>query len=107
MYQSKRSPLLIFISLAACDPHGVRPGGSHRCPCRPGYRGSDGSRLQPSRPRPRRLAATEAPISVENTLTIDSNIDDLITLDPAVVYEYSGILVAPQCVPDPGDVRRL
>jgi peptide/nickel transport system substrate-binding protein len=39
-------------------------------------------------------AATEAPISVENTLTIDSNISDLITLDPAVVYEYSGILVA-------------
>jgi peptide/nickel transport system substrate-binding protein len=36
---------------------------------------------------------TEAPISVENTLTIDSNIDDLITLDPAVVYEYSGILI--------------
>jgi len=25
---------------------------------------------------------------------MDSNIDDLITLDPAVVYEYSGILVA-------------
>jgi peptide/nickel transport system substrate-binding protein len=38
-------------------------------------------------------AATEAPISVENTLVIDGNIDDLITLDPAVVYEYSGILV--------------
>ncbi|HET7238875.1 MAG TPA: ABC transporter substrate-binding protein [Terrimicrobiaceae bacterium] len=37
--------------------------------------------------------ATEAPISVENTLVIDGNIDDLITLDPAVVYEYSGILV--------------
>ena len=38
-------------------------------------------------------AATEAPISVENTLVIDSNISDLITLDPAVVYEYSGILI--------------
>jgi peptide/nickel transport system substrate-binding protein len=38
--------------------------------------------------------ATEAPISVENTLVVDSNIDDLITLDPAVVYEYSGILIA-------------
>ena len=38
-------------------------------------------------------AATEAPISVENTLVIDGNIDDLITLDPAVVYEYSGILI--------------
>jgi peptide/nickel transport system substrate-binding protein len=38
-------------------------------------------------------AATDAPISVENTLVIDSNIDDLITLDPAVVYEYSGILI--------------
>ncbi|HSL46760.1 MAG TPA: ABC transporter substrate-binding protein [Anaerolineales bacterium] len=39
------------------------------------------------------VAVTEAPISVENTLVIDSNISDLITLDPAVVYEYSGILV--------------
>jgi peptide/nickel transport system substrate-binding protein len=38
-------------------------------------------------------AATEAPISVENTLSVASNISDLITLDPAVVYEYSGILV--------------
>jgi len=38
-------------------------------------------------------AATEAPISVENTLVIDANIDDMITLDPAVVYEYSGIQV--------------
>jgi len=38
-------------------------------------------------------AAPAAPASAENTLTIDSNIDDLITLDPAVVYEYSGILV--------------
>src|SRR4030095_6677105 len=37
--------------------------------------------------------ATEAPISVENTLPVDSNIDDLITLAPAVVYEYSGILI--------------
>jgi hypothetical protein len=24
---------------------------------------------------------------------VDGNIDDMITLDPAVVYEYSGILV--------------
>jgi peptide/nickel transport system substrate-binding protein len=38
-------------------------------------------------------APTAAPASASNTLTIDSNIDDLITLDPAVVYEYSGILI--------------
>ena len=72
MYQSRRSPLMIFISLAlviltACAP--AAPGA--------------GPQATP----------TEAPMSVENTLTIDSNISDLITLDPAVVYEYSGILV--------------
>ena len=42
---------------------------------------------------PASVAPTEAPISVENTLSVASNISDLITLDPAVVYEYSGILV--------------
>ena len=72
MYQSKRSPLMLFVSLAlviltACAP--AAPGA--------------GPQATP----------TEAPISVENTLTIDGNIDDLITLDPAVVYEYSGILI--------------
>jgi peptide/nickel transport system substrate-binding protein len=71
MYQSKRSPLMILVSialviLAACAPPAPAAGPE----------------------------STEAPISVENTLTIDSNIDDLITLDPAVVYEYSGILIA-------------
>ena len=72
----------------------MRHGGTHRCPCGPaGYRGSDGSSCRTAQPT-EAPAATEAPISVENTLTIDSNIDDLITLDPAVVYEYSGILIA-------------
>ena len=68
MYQSKRSPLMIFISLALVILTACAPAG-------------------PAAP------ATDAPVSVENTLTIDSNIDDLITLDPAVVYEYSGILI--------------
>jgi len=70
MYQSKRSIPMILISLTlviltACGPVAA----------------------------PATIAPTEVPASAENTLTIDSNIDDLITLDPAVVYEYSGILV--------------
>jgi peptide/nickel transport system substrate-binding protein len=69
MYHSKRSTLTILISLTlvvltACSP--AAPAA----------------------------APTEIPVSVENTLTIASNINDLITLDPAVVYEYSGILIA-------------
>lgn len=90
MYQSKRSPLLILVSLAlviltACgsvaptaEPAGPEP--------------TTGPTEAPATEAPTE-AATEAPISVENTLVIDGNIDDLITLDPAVVYEYSGILI--------------
>jgi peptide/nickel transport system substrate-binding protein len=37
-------------------------------------------------------APTEAPISVENTLTFDSNLNDMLSLDPAVTYEFGGIL---------------
>src|SRR5574341_442714 len=37
--------------------------------------------------------ATSAPSGAANSLVYDSNIDDLITLDPAVAYEFSGVLV--------------
>ena len=89
MYQSKRSPLMIFISLAlviltACGP--VAPTAAPEGP-----QATEAPATAEATEAP---AATEAPISVENTLVIDSNIDDLITLDPAVVYEYSGILIA-------------
>jgi peptide/nickel transport system substrate-binding protein len=36
---------------------------------------------------------TQAPSGAATTLVYDSNIDDLITLDPAVAYEFSGVLV--------------
>ncbi len=36
---------------------------------------------------------TAAPSGAANTLVYDSNIDDLITLDPAVAYEFSGVLI--------------
>ncbi len=75
MYQSKRSITMILISLmlvilTACGPAAT-----------------------PTAVPATAAAPTAAPASAENTLTVDSNIDDLITLDPAVVYEYSGILV--------------
>jgi peptide/nickel transport system substrate-binding protein len=38
-------------------------------------------------------APTAAPSSASNTLVYDKNMDDLITLDPGIVYEFSGILV--------------
>jgi peptide/nickel transport system substrate-binding protein len=90
MYQSKRSILMILISLAlviltACGP-AATPTAAPEEP-----QATEAPATAPATEAP--AEATEAPISVENTLVIDSNISDLITLDPAVVYEYSGILV--------------
>src|SRR5258708_1649056 len=36
---------------------------------------------------------TAAPASAANTLTFDGNFQDMISMDPAVAYEYAGILV--------------
>src|SRR5512142_923510 len=95
MYQSKRSLLMIVLSivlviLTACSPAAAptqapatsAPGGSQT---------TAAPTQAPATTAPTE-APTAAPASAANTLTIDSNIDDLITLDPAVVYEYSGIL---------------
>jgi len=93
MYQSKRSPLMIFISLAlviltACGPAATPTAAPE------GPQATEPPAQATEAPTATEApAATEAPISVENTLVIDSNISDLITLDPAVVYEYSGILI--------------
>src|SRR5688572_28068346 len=92
MYQSRKSLLLILISLAlailtACAP-AAAPTSAPEVPAitEPPAEATEA-------PATEAPAATEAPISVENTLVIDSNISDLITLDPAMVYEYSGILI--------------
>ena len=93
MYQSKRSPLIVFLSIAlviltAC---GGAPATATEAPPQVTEPPATGA---PATEAPATEApATEAPISVENTLSIASNISDLITLDPAVVYEYSGILI--------------
>ena len=90
MYQSKRSPLMIFISLAlviltACGPAATptaAPAGPQATEA-PAQVPETGATEE---------ASTEAPISVENTLTFDSNLNDMISLDPAVTYEFGGIL---------------
>src|SRR5215213_2529245 len=88
MYQSKRSPLMILISLVLVIITACAPAAPTAAPGAP-------QATEPPAEATEAPAsgATEAPISVENTLVIDGNIDDLITLDPAVVYEYSGILI--------------
>jgi len=48
----------------------------------------------PATSAPGTAAPTAAPSGAATTLVWDSNIDDLITLDPAVLYEFSGILAA-------------
>src|SRR5688572_4798408 len=97
MYQSRKSPLSLFIILAlviltACAP-AAAPTSAPEVPAitEPPAEATEAPATEA--PATEAPAATEAPISVENTLVIDSNISDLITLDPAVVYEYSGILV--------------
>ena len=100
MYQSKRSPWMIFISIAlviltACTPAAPTAAPATAAPGQP--QATSAPTQAPATAAPTEAAtqaATAAPASAENTLTIDSNIDDLITLDPAVVYEYSGILIA-------------
>lgn len=96
MYQSKRSPFMIVISimlviLTACSP-AAAPTSAPATAAPGGSQATAAPTQAPATSAPT-TAPTSAPIGVENTLTIDSNIDDLITLDPAVVYEYSGILV--------------
>src|SRR5918993_869259 len=95
MYQSRKSPLMILISLVlviltACAP-AAAPTSAPEEPVitEPPAEATEA----PAGEATEAPAATEAPISVENTLVIDSNISDLITLDPAMVYEYSGILI--------------
>jgi len=39
------------------------------------------------------VAPTTGPASAANTLTFDSNFQDMISMDPAVAYEFGGILV--------------
>jgi peptide/nickel transport system substrate-binding protein len=94
MYQSKRSPLMIFISVAVVILTACGTAAPTAAPAAPQATEAPTEAPAATEAPTEAPAATEAPISVENTLTIDSNIDDLITLDPAVVYEYSGILIA-------------
>ena len=92
MYQSKRSPLMIFISLALVILTACGTAAPTAAPAAP--QATEAPPEAPVTEAPTEApAATEAPISVENTLSVASNISNLITLDPAVVYEYSGILV--------------
>ena len=53
------------------------------------------------------VATAIAPASAANTLTFDDNISDILTLDPAVVYEFSGILVVHNVYQTLVQVRRL
>jgi peptide/nickel transport system substrate-binding protein len=96
MYLSKRSPwavlislMLVLVVLTACGP--AAPTAAPAAP--PATEPPVGAPATQAPAATEAPAATQAPISAENTLTIVSNIDDMITLDPAVVYEYSGIQV--------------
>lgn len=92
MYQSKPSISMILISVALVILTACAPATPTAAPAGP--QATDAPPEAPVTEAPTEApAATEAPISVENTLSVVGNIDDLITLDPAVVYEYSGILV--------------
>jgi peptide/nickel transport system substrate-binding protein len=95
MYKSKRNPLFILICLALVILTACGPAAPTAAPEAPAATEAPGGApaTEPPAAATEAPAATQAPISAENTLTIVSNIDDMITLDPAVVYEYSGIQV--------------
>ena len=88
MYAAKRSPLLVLVSLLLVVLTACGPAPTAAPTAAPGSTQAPAATEAPTAAP----AATSAPASAANTLTIDSNIDDLITLDPGVVYEYSGIL---------------
>ncbi len=89
MLHTKRSPLLILLSVLLAVLTACGPAPAAAPTAAPGSTAAPAATSAPAATE----APTAAPASAANTLTIDSNIDDLITLDPAVVYEYSGILV--------------
>ena len=95
MFQSKPSPLMVIICLAAVilAACGGAPATATEAPPAVTEPPAEATEAPATQAPATEAPVTEAPISVENTLSIASNISDLITLDPAVVYEYSGILV--------------
>ena len=95
MFQSKPSLLMVIICLAAVilAACGGAPATATEAPPAVTEPPAEATEAPATQAPATEAPATEAPISVENTLSIASNISDLITLDPAVVHEYSGILV--------------
>ena len=94
MYQSKRSPLMIFVSLALVILTACAPAAPTEAPptAAPGGPQATSAPTEAPATAAATEAATQAPISAENTLTFDSNLNDMISLDPAVTYEFGGIL---------------
>jgi peptide/nickel transport system substrate-binding protein len=93
MYPSKRSPLMIFISLVLVILTACSPAAPTAAPAGP--QATAAPTEAPATAAPTEApteAATAAPASAANTLTFDSNLNDMISLDPAVTYEFGGIL---------------
>lgn len=88
---------LTAILAAACGPttpvatQGVEPTEAPVATEAPGS-----TEAAPTEAPTEAAAPTAAPSGAESTLVYASNIDDLISLDPAVVYEFSGILAVHQ-----------
>jgi peptide/nickel transport system substrate-binding protein len=94
MYKSKHSPWMIFLTLAlviltACGPAATATTVPQPTAAPP----TSAPATTAPTAAPPTAAPTEVPTGAANTLVFDSNIDDLITLDPAVAYEFSGVLV--------------
>ena len=94
MYKSKHSPWMIFLTLAlviltACGPAATATTVPQPTAAPP----TSAPATTAPTAAPPTAAPTEVPSGAANTLVYDSNIDDLITLDPAVAYEFSGVLV--------------
>jgi peptide/nickel transport system substrate-binding protein len=92
---------MIGLLLAACSPAATPTAAQ---PTSAGATSAPATQA-PATEAPTSAPATEAPttapeasattpaLGAENTLVYDSNINDLITLDPAVAYEFSGVLI--------------
>jgi len=96
MSKPKYSTWMMIVSLAlvimtACSP-AATPTAAPQPTSAPPATSAPEATTAPTEVSPT-VAPTEAPSGAANTLVFDSNIDDLITLDPAVAYEFSGVLV--------------
>ena len=83
--------ILVLSALAACAPAATPTGAP--AAAQPGATSAPAGAAQPTSAPAAATTAPAAPGGATNTLVFATNMSDLITLDPATMYAWTGILV--------------